>query len=327
MMAERDPDAKVANDVASRRTIGIVIRTLDESELIGRCLETLQQQRGPFDVDIVVVDSGSTDSTLEIARSHGVRIVNLSPGDFDYSKALNLGIDKARGDLVVSLSAHAIPVDHQWLERMTSPFDDPRVAGVSSRQVPWPNAPWQELQRLRQQFGRTRSVYSREHAEEIVFSNAASAIRRSVWRDQPFTLPAVEDLEWARRVVAADWSIVYEPEAAVYHSHHESPRARARRLIDISRVHDAEAAPRVRRRTLREAAGLLFRDSRSILSLDEPLRRKLVYLSYLLRVVRYYVIDFSKSGTTAERRREDSFHAGRRSPNEPTSKSGARRTA
>ncbi len=285
-------------------TIGVVIRTLNESELIGSCLETLHRQHGPLDLDVLVVDSGSTDSTLEIARSHGARIVELSPGDFDYSKALNVGIDEVRGDLVVSISAHAIPVDDQWLERMTAPFEDPNVAGVFSRQVPWPEAPWREVHRLREQFGETGRVYSKTNADGIVFSNAASSIRRSVWRDQPFTLPAVEDLEWAQRVVAAGWTIVYESGAAVYHSHHENARAQARRLIDINRVIDAPH--RTRRRTLREAAGLLFRDSRQIFALDEPLQRKLVYLVDLLRVACYYVADFSRSGTTAERRREDS---------------------
>lgn len=286
------------------RTIGVVIRTLNESELIGRCLETLHGQQGDFDVDVLVVDSGSTDSTLEIAESHGARIFNLSPEEFDYSKALNVGIEEVRGDIVVSLSAHAIPVDDRWLERMTAPFEEATVAGVSSRQVPWPTAPWQEVQRLQEQFGTSRRVFSRERPDGVLFSNAASSIRRDVWREQPFTLPAVEDLEWARRVVDEGWSIVYEPEAAVYHSHHENARARARRLIDINRVHHEEDAGR--RRTLRDAAGLLFRDSRSILKLDEPFRRKLAYLFELVLTVVYYVVDFSRSGTTAERRREDS---------------------
>jgi GT2 family glycosyltransferase len=284
-------------------TIGVVIRTLNEGDLIGRCLETLARQVSPYELDVLVVDSGSTDETLKIARTHGARIVELSPGGFDYSKALNLGIENVAGELVVSLSAHAIPVDDRWLERMTAPFSDPVVAGVYSRQVPWPDAPWQEVHRLRDQFGKADRVHDREHVDELVFSNAASSIRRSVWQKEPFTLPAVEDLEWARRVIGAGWKIVYAPEASVYHSHHENARAQARRLIDINRVADSEA--RSRRRTVREAAGLLFRESRKIVSLDEPLRRKPAYLADLTRVVFYYVVDFSRAGTTAERRRED----------------------
>jgi rhamnosyltransferase len=282
-----------------------VIRTLNESELIGTCLDTLNGQRGGFDLDILVVDSGSTDSTIEIANSHGARIAEVAPADFDYSRALNVGIAGVRGELVVSLSAHAIPLDDRWLERMTDHFEDPRVAGVSSRQVPWPNAPWQEVKRLARAFGPERRLHSQESPHEVAFSNAASVIRRSAWEEQPFTLPAVEDLDWAQRVVAAGWTVVYEPECAVYHSHKESARAQARRMIDINRVHAPESE-RTLRRTLREAAGFLRRDSRWILSLDEPLRAKLAYLGELLVTVSYYVIDFSRSGSTAERRREDS---------------------
>jgi glycosyltransferase involved in cell wall biosynthesis len=287
--------------------IGVVIRTLNESELLGTCLEALQGQRGEFELDILVVDSGSTDSTVEIARAHDARIVNLRPGAFDYSKALNVGIDDVRGELVVSISAHAIPLDDRWLERMTAPFEDGRVAGVAGRQVPWPDAPWQEVHRLAHQFVNARSTYSPGSNGDIVFSNAASVIRRSVWREHPFTLPAAEDLDWAQRVVTAGWTVVYEAEASVYHSHFECPRAQALRMIDINRLRDAEAPPRRRFRTVREAAGMLFRDSRKILGLDEPLRRKLVYLADLLKMVSYYVVDFSRAGTTAERRREESL--------------------
>ena len=83
--------------------IGVVIRTLDESELIGRCLETLACSAVTSSCDVLVVDSGSTDATLEIARSHGARVFELPPGDFDYSRSLNVGIEEVRGDLVVSL--------------------------------------------------------------------------------------------------------------------------------------------------------------------------------------------------------------------------------
>jgi rhamnosyltransferase len=294
------------NASVSNGTIGVVIRTLNESELIGRCIETLRGQQGGFELDVLVVDSGSTDSTLEIARERGARILELAPTEFDYSKALNLGIAEVRGDLTVSLSAHAIPADEHFLERLTAPFDDPNVAGVAARQAPWPDAPWQEVRRLQSQFTTTPRVFSGEHSAEILFSNAASCIRRTVWSGEPFTLPAVEDLEWARRVVARGWKIVYEPEAAVYHSHYEDPRAQAQRLIDLSRAADPTSRTRTKRRTAHEAAGFFVRDSRAVLELEEPARRKLVYLRDVARVAWYYVLDFSRSGTTAERRRGDS---------------------
>lgn len=301
------PSARVdeARDAAAT-TVGIVIRTLNESELIGMCLETLGGQRTRHKIEILVVDSGSTDTTVEIAEAHGVRVVHLSPDDFDYSRALNVGIGELRAELVISLSAHAIPLDDDWVETLAAPFEDPQVAGVTCRQVPWPDAPWREVQRLGRMFGTARRVCTSESAAGLTFSNAASAIRREVWREQPFTLPAAEDQEWADRVLAAGWSLVYEPAASVYHSHQENPRAQARRLIDINRVHPANRGPRTRRKTLREAAGLLYRDGSAILALHAPVRRKVVNLADLLCMVCFYVADFSRAGTTAERRREDS---------------------
>jgi rhamnosyltransferase len=287
---------------ATARRVGVLIRTLNESELIATCLETLGRQQPGFDLDVVVVDSGSTDSTVELARAAGARIIEIAPADFDYSRALNVGLEQLDTELVVLLSAHAIPVDGRWLERMTAPFSDPRVAGVSSRQIPWPGAPWWENERLRRAFGDTSERYQGAAGEDILFSNAASCIRMSAWRAEPFTLPAAEDLEWAKRVVAADWKVVYEARASVYHSHDEGPRAQARRMIDINRVHSGGIG---RARVIRQAIGLLARNAGTIARLDEPLRQKPGYLADLLRMVWFYAVDFDRSGTTAERRRAD----------------------
>lgn len=285
-------------------TVGVVIRTLNESELLGDCLQALAAQRGGFELDVLVVDSGSTDGTVEIARRHGVRVVEIRSEAFDYSTALNLGIDQVAGDFVVSLSAHAIPTADDWLEEMIAPFDDPRVAAVASRQVPWPAAQWHEVHRLSNQFDDVGHVYTRENAEDLVFSNAASSIRRSVWEEFRFDLPAAEDFHWAQRVVAAGWSIVYQSQAAVQHSHQESPRAQAQRMIDLHRVLDSETTPRTRWRTVREAGGILRRDARKIMGLEESVPCKLAYLVELFQMVCYFVVDFSRSGTTAERRRD-----------------------
>lgn len=280
--------------------IGVVIRTLNEAEHIATCLQTLARQRPGFDLDTLVVDSGSTDATVALARAHGARVHEISPDAFDYSKAINVGMEQVRGDLVVILSAHAVPVDDDWLASMVAPFADARVAGVASRQIPWDGAPLREVLRLAREFPETGRTYAEPDGEPVLFSNAASCVRRSVWREQPFTLPAAEDIEWARRVVDAGWRVVYQAEAAVHHSHDESPRAQAQRMIDVNRIGDDA---RTLRRTLRDAAGILYRDSRRIAAFDEPFTRKLRHLGELVQTVFFYVIDFSRAGTTAERRR------------------------
>ena len=287
-------------------TVGVVIRTLNESELIGTLLTTLRHQQGAFELDVLVVDSGSTDPTLEIARSHGARVLEIPPGEFDYSSALNAGLADVRGELALVLSAHAIPVEADWLQRMTEPFDDPRVAGVACRQVPWPDAQWQEVHRLRHQFPETSRTYEHD-AADVTFSNAASAIRLAVWREEPFTLPAAEDVEWAQRLIRNGRAIVYTAAATVRHSHQEGPRAQALRMIDLHRVLDDGRPPRSVWRTIREAAGFVVRDGRRILALDDQtVGRKLLHLGELVRMAWYYVVDFSRSGSTAERRRAGS---------------------
>jgi rhamnosyltransferase len=282
--------------------VGVLIRTLNEAALIGRCLETLQGQQGGFALDVLVLDSGSTDDTVAIARAHGARVDEIPPSEFDYSKSLNRGLEQLPADLVVILSAHAIPLDDRWLERMTAPFADERVAGVAGGQVPWPGAPWWEVRRLNAIFGEhpVRTEY-RAGAHGVLFSNAASCVRRSVWREHAFTLPAAEDMEWAQRVVDAGWTVVFEPAATVYHSHDESPRAQALRMIDLNRAD--HPGPRTLRRTLREAAGLLYRNARAVIALDEPAGRRAAYLVDLAKMTVYYVLDFQRSGSTAERRR------------------------
>jgi rhamnosyltransferase len=262
----------------------------------------LAKQQSPYELDVLVVDSGSTDATLDIARAHGARIYEIAPEEFDYSKALNLGIDRVEGDLVLLLSAHAIPVDEHWIAGMAAPFADPQVAGVAGRQLPWPGAPWREVLRLGRDFGTADRVFTSSSDDEILFSNAVSCIRRAVWLQEPFTLPAAEDLEWAQRVVRAGWSIAYAAGAPAYHSHDEGPREMARRLIDVNVV---ESPDRRRGKTLREAARLLYKDAERILRLDEPVRRKFAHLAELMQMVSYYVLDFSRAGSIAEHRRRD----------------------
>lgn len=285
-------------------SVGVVIRTLNESELLGTCLEILQRQRGEFDLDVVVVDSGSTDSTLEIAELHRARIVRIPPEDFDYGTALNVGFAHVDGEIVVILSAHAIPTDDNWLRTMVAPFDDPQVAGVSSRQLPWPNASWKEVHRLRTQFGETSGRYKAGNADEATFSNAASAIRSTVWRQHPFISTwAAEDVEWARRVIDLGWTIVYEPRASVFHSHDEDPRSQAHRWIDIRRAqHGCERRSLLSR--ARDAVGLVYRDTRTIRALDVSPRCKSRYLKAVLSTAYHYVVEFNQAGSTAERRRD-----------------------
>ena len=204
--------------------ISILIRTKDEADSIGRTLHWLDIQLiRPYEV--IVVDSGSTDGTVEfLQRGDRVRLIQIPGQEFTYGRALNIGFDAAQGDIVVSLSAHAFPRDEYWLKNLTKHFDDPQVAGVYGSQLPHTHA-WPSVRRdyLACYGLKLRVQQNPDDAREHFFSNANASLRHNLWQRRPFdeTLPYAEDRQWARCMLRLGYKIIYEPEAAVYHSHNE----------------------------------------------------------------------------------------------------------
>ncbi len=192
--------------------ISIIIRTKNEASSIARVLELIQSQKGVPAPEIIVVDSGSTDSTVEIVKRYSsVKILFYEKKPFSFGGALNFGFSEAKGEILVALSAHAFPADPDWLNHLTRPFEDEKVAGVYGRQLPHENA-WPPVEREFQDSG-----------YKAVFSNANSALRRSCWEKHPFneSLPHAEDIEWSQAMTEAGFEVRYETRAAVYHSHNE----------------------------------------------------------------------------------------------------------
>lgn len=199
-------------------TISIVIRCFNEERGIARLLSGIAAQTLQPD-QVVVVDSGSTDRTLDIARRHGVDIHTIDPAEFSFGRSLNRGITQARGELVVFASAHVYPVYDTWLDHLTRPFRDPAIALAYGRQVGGPTTPYSESQILATWFPAESSV-SQEHA---FANNANAAIRRSEWAAAPYDedLTGLEDLDWAAKAMDRGKAIAYVAEAPVVHLHDE----------------------------------------------------------------------------------------------------------
>jgi len=197
----------------------IVIRARDEGAHLGRLLDGITLQ-DLGNVEIVLVDSGSTDDTAAIADAHGARVVRIDPARFTYGRALNLGCAAARGPACVLISAHCVPANDRWLARLLEPLRDPSVAAAYGKQLPLAGTRPYEQRNLLHGF----PFGSRRQTSHFFFHNANAVVRREVWERTPFdeTLPGLEDREWARRVLSAGWQIVYEPMAMVYHHHAET---------------------------------------------------------------------------------------------------------
>jgi len=117
----------VANSKAGKPTCSIVIRAFNEEQHIGKLLTGILQQTIQ-DREIILVDSGSTDATPEIAAKFPVKIVQINPAEFTFGRSLNRGVAAAAGEFVVIISAHCYPVYPDWLEQLLAPFEDPQVA-------------------------------------------------------------------------------------------------------------------------------------------------------------------------------------------------------
>lgn len=209
----------------------IVIRAKNEARYFGEVLEAVFRQRFDGRFDVVVVDSGSTDGTLGIARSYPVRLVEIPPESFTYGRSLNIGIAHADGDLIASLSAHSTPADDRWLSSLLGPFADSAVAGVYGRQLARADATRLELLGMR--VSGVTDDRPRRHTRNPMFSNANGAFHGELCRRVPFdeSVRGAEDLVWARHMLEIGHIVAYEPRAAVYHSHGEPFATHVRRTL------------------------------------------------------------------------------------------------
>ena len=240
--------------------VSVVIPAFNEAgHKFEELLKRISAQEGDFDREVVVVDSGSTDGTTELARRYGAIVHQIRKQEFNHGATRNLGISLARGEYVALVVGDAVPLDERWLATMVENLEqDERVAGVYSRQVPHPEAspltrvlvnslataglerreqsvggPEQYLEKSPSKrrrfaaFGRGRlAAFERrrlaafERRRLAAFDNVSSCLRRSVWEEMPFEKTNFgEDLRWGKKVVEAGHKIVYEPRSAVMHSH------------------------------------------------------------------------------------------------------------
>lgn len=199
----------------------IVIRAYNEERHIGRLLEGIRHQT-MSDPEVVLVDSGSTDSTVSIAEKYGVQIVHIPPAEFTFGRSLNLGLTAVTRDLVIIASAHVYPVYPDWLERLLAPFENKQVALAYGKQRGDAHSQFSE----HQVFARWFPEESAPRQEHPFCNNANAAIRRPVWMAHPYdeTLTGLEDLAWAKWAYEQGHAIAYISEAEVIHVHNETPR-------------------------------------------------------------------------------------------------------
>jgi rhamnosyltransferase len=206
--------------------ISVLIPVKDGGADLARCLEAIGRQQVDDEVEVVVVDSGSTDGSAERARRLGARVHEIPAEEFDHGTTRNLLAELARGEVLVFTTQDAYAVGDAWLRTLVAPLAESEVAGVYGRQVAHEDASPPERFFLdflygpepRRQWAAGPDDLS---LETTLFSNVASAMRRDMWEQNRFAegIGMGEDQEWSRRMLLAGRTIAYEPRAVVRHSH------------------------------------------------------------------------------------------------------------
>lgn len=252
--------------------VSIIVLTKNGRPYLEQLLPTVVTQARKVSGELVVVDSGSTDGTLELLRRFPVRVVQIPPEDFHHARTRNFAARLAHGQVLVLLSQDAIPASENWLESMIRNFGDPQVGAVYGRQCPKPGSSSERQEALDAVYGDVRLVKDPAHRNGLGyrfyhFSDANGAIRRSVWEKTQFPedLKVFEDLGIAKRVLDSGWKIVYEPEAAVIHSHDHNTLGLLKRYFDIGytlKLLNIWDAPGTRKSLLRDAFRMLKNKAR-----------------------------------------------------------------
>ena len=152
--------------------VSIIIRTKNEERWISSCLKSIFGQTHK-DFEVILVDNNSTDQTVNKAKAYPIKVLTIK--DFYPGRAINLGVSESRGEIIIILSGHCIPVTDKWLENLIKDLDDPEVAGVYGRQQPMSFSSDNDKRDLVTVFGLDKKIQKKDP----FFHNANSAVRKS----------------------------------------------------------------------------------------------------------------------------------------------------
>jgi glycosyltransferase involved in cell wall biosynthesis len=187
-------------------SISVLIRTFNSAKTLERVILGLKRAEGD---EVIIVDSGSRDATLEIAKKYRATIVT-APGPFNYSKSLNLGFATAKNPWVLVLSSHSIPLVPDFLEKHRQEirrFPQEVIVGYAPSTVTGKSLP---------QLGEQTSFYTKEDFERVCWlfvGNGNTIYRLSAWQEYPFDeqIQTAEDKLWLKEMAGRGYRFAYVP--------------------------------------------------------------------------------------------------------------------
>ena len=240
-------------------TVSVVVPVKDGARYLGEVLRAVNGQQIDAHVEVLVVDSGSRDESVAIAREHGARVVEIPPSEFGHGRTRNMAAAETNGERIAFLTQDATPADEGWLARLSEPLDAERRMGLSFG----PHLPRPDTSPM---IARELSEFFSSDPGGGFFSNVNSCVLRECWDQVRFRdVEYSEDQAFARDALAAGWQKAYVADAGVLHAHDYPWAEFMRRYFDeyrglkdtvghVQPIHPARLA--------RDAAGQVGRDLR-----------------------------------------------------------------
>ncbi|MBI1389320.1 MAG: glycosyltransferase [bacterium] len=242
------------NEQQKNPKVSVVVPILNGGNDLLRLLDRLASQSLASDMEIILVDSGSRDDSLHYARQRQCNIIEIPARAFNHGATRNLGASKAHGEFLFFFTQDALPQRNDYCETMIDSLEANQADAGYARQIPRPEAgplvrrdvsAWLSGvdERRVVRAGRLDDFCGMtpyDRYARCVFDNVASVIRRAAWKAIPFPhAPYGEDIEWGLRALSNGMTLVYEPDAAVIHSHDRPPDYTWKRtLIDHYRLNE-----------------------------------------------------------------------------------------
>ncbi|BAZ09909.1 glycosyl transferase family protein [Calothrix sp. NIES-4071] len=262
--------------------VSVIIPTKNGEEFLDEVLQATLSQQTDFDYEVIVIDSGSKDNSLEIIKKYDVKLIEIHPSEFNHGATRNFGIANSQGDFIAFLTQDATPANNQWLQNIVAPMRErEEIAGVFGQHLPRKDCDpivALNLKRHFDSFSLHRTCWQKDEGYQekqgvyIFFSNNNSCIRRSVWEKIPFQrVEMSEDQWWAKDIIENGYVKCYEPDALVYHSHTYTPLQWMKRQFDEYKAYKKIGV--VEKLSIRSYmkifAGLSYGDARQLLQMKE----------------------------------------------------------
>ncbi len=231
-----------------RMDVSVIIPTKNGGSIFKKVSELLKKQITTYSYEVICIDSGSSDCTVEIIKENDFTLYQIKPEDFGHGKTRNYGASKANGEYLMFITQDALPYDEYWIQNFIDAMKKyPNAAGGFGKHLPYPDCnifDKKDINGLFAGFGDEVTAFKLEDKERYeieegyrhylaFYSDNNSCMRKDIWEKIPYDdVEFAEDQIWARKIIELGYEKVYCPTAIVYHSHNYKLRTYFSRYYD-----------------------------------------------------------------------------------------------